>query len=117
MSDELLPPEFRDLAPFAARWALPTEQQRNRERLSSDMQDVRVFYEAMMARIEPILEHLNRFPLDRMSEPEKRLFYLTLSLAEVTPAVELFHQPGVVDGLDPSRFVAVEVANMTPRER
>ena len=44
-----------------------------------------------------------------MSAPDdvKRLFFMTLSLAEVAPAVENFGQPGVVDGYEYTRFVPV----------
>ena len=40
--------------------------------------------------------------------PEQNLLNLTLSLAEVANAVELFKtQPGVIYGFDPERFLAM----------
>ena len=45
-----------------------------------------------------------RVPFDEMPEDARNLFYLTLSLAEVAPAVELFRQPTVIDGYDVKRF-------------
>ncbi len=41
-----------------------------------------------------------------MPEAATRLMYLTLSLAEIAPAVENFGQPREPDTFDPFRFVA-----------
>lgn len=105
MSNALLPPQFRDLGPWLA-WSLATEQERNRKRLASTMQDIKAFYDAMLARMAEVLPYLDQFPVEALPEDATRLFYLTLSLAEVAPAVEQFGQPGVVDGYDAKRFIA-----------
>ena len=107
MSERLLPESFQDLEPFAAAWSLATERDRNRKRLSSSMEEIQAFYEAILPRMEAVIAYLNQLPLDSMTVDAQRLMYLTLSLAEVAPAVELFKQPGVVDGYDASRFVPV----------
>ena len=112
MSKNLLPEQFQDLEPFVQAWVLATETARNRKRLLSTMEKIQAFYNAMMPRMEAVLEYLSQFPLAKLPEgahtlPEEtqRLFHLALSLAEVTPAVELYKQPGVIDGFDPTRFV------------
>ena len=105
MSNGLLPNPFKDLEPFASGWALATERERNRKRLSSTMEELRAFYNAVLPRMEAILEYLNQFPPDKMPEEARRLFFLTLSLAEIAPAVELFGQPEVIDGFESSRFI------------
>ena len=104
MSKGLLPKEFEDLEPFID-WALAKESERTNKRMASTMEEIRAFYDAMLPRMKVILAYLNQFPLNQMPEDVNRLFHLTLSLAEVTNAVELFGQPGVVDGLDASGFV------------
>lgn len=107
MTTNLLPRQFQDLEKFIP-WALPTERARNRKRLASDMDEIREFYDTMLARVEPALEYLNGFPIDAMPEPEQRLLELTFSLAEVANAVELFKtQPGVIDGFDTERFLLI----------
>lgn len=111
-----LPEQFKDLEPFVSAWALARAEERHSKRLSSRMAEIEAFYQAMLPRMDAIIEYLNQFPADALPEEAKRLFYLTLSLAEVAPAVELFRQPGVVDGFDPSRFLPVEIPNMTPPE-
>src|SRR5437867_7518914 len=103
MSKGLLPKQFEDLEPFIG-WALAKESDRTRKRLTSTMEEISTFYDAMLPRMKVIFEYLNEFPLNRMPEDANRLFYLTLSLAEVANAVELFRQPAVVDGFDAFRF-------------
>ena len=46
------------------------------------------------------MSYIAQFPLDNLPPDAQRLFLLTLSLAEVAPAVEQFGQPQVVDGYD-----------------
>jgi hypothetical protein len=54
-----------------------------------------------------ILTLLDGFATEHVPPDVERLFWLTLSLAEIAPAVENFGQPGVVDGYDFVRFVPV----------
>lgn len=116
MSQRVLPDHFQDLEPFVNAWALATSAERQAKRLSSTMADIQSFYDALLPRMSAIIEYLNQFPLDDMPEETRRLFYLTLSFAEVAPAVELFKQPGVVEGFDPARFIPVHVPHMAPVE-
>jgi hypothetical protein len=100
----LLPEQFRDLEQWLA-WSLATEQERSRKRQASTMSDIKAFYDAMLARMEEVLPYLDQFAVEALPEDTTRLFYLTLSLAEVAPAVEQFGQPSVVDGYDAKRFM------------
>ena len=105
MSESGLPAKFEYLNQFLP-WALETERERNRKRLASSMEEIGEFYAAMLADAEPILEYLNDFPLSDMPAPEQNLLNMTLALAEVANAVELFKtEPGVIDGFDPERFL------------
>lgn len=105
MPEARLPEQFRDLEQWMA-WSLETEGERSDQRQASAMADITAFYEAMLARMDDVLPYLEQFSLDELPDDAKRLFYLTLSLAEVAPAVEQFGQPSVVDGYDIKRFVA-----------
>lgn len=104
MAKQLLPDAFADLEPYVD-WALPTERARNSKRLSSSMEQINEFYGKIFPRMEAVIAHLNGFSLDKMPEKEKRLLDMAFSLAEVANAVELFHQPGVIDGFPPERFL------------
>src|SRR5436309_2122415 len=116
MSTKVLPEKFKELEPFVDAWALPTSAERHRKRLSSTMEEIQAFYDAMLPRMRQIIEFLNGFPLNDMPEDARRLSCLTLSLAEVSSAYELFSQPGVVDDFDPARLIPVRVPHMTPGE-
>lgn len=103
MPEALLPEAFRDLERWMA-WSLATEPERSDKRQASTMTEIKAFYDAMLARMEEVLPYLEQCSLDEMPADARRLFYLTLSLAEVAPAVELFGQPSVIDGYDITRL-------------
>ena len=113
MTQQLLPSGFSDLEPFAD-WALAGESDRLQKRLASSMEEIQGFYSAMLDRIEDALEYLNGFSLDELPEPEQRLLNMTLSLAEVWVAVELYKQPDHPFGLDMRRFVPGEANSVPP---
>jgi hypothetical protein len=105
--DHILPKHFEDLEPFAD-WALASEVSRSRKRWSSSMEDITRFYDAMTGRLVAAIEHLDRFDIDALPEPEDRLMSLALSLAEIANAVEIYGQPGVPNAFSPERYVPVE---------
>ncbi len=98
-----LPGAFRDLEPFAG-WALPTEKERLLARESGNLEELQVFYDAMMERLPAIIEHLKQIPADRIPEDSERLLQMALSLIEVAIAVELYRRPEVINGFDRARF-------------
>ena len=106
MTQRQLPAAFAELEPFVS-WSLATERERTAKRHTSDMAAIRAFYDAMLPRLGEILKYLDDFPQEDIPGDVKRLFFLTLSLAEIAPAVENFGQPSVVDGYDYSKFIPV----------
>ena len=115
-SGRTLPEGFQDFEPFVSKWALPSERERNQQRLSSSMTEIQALYDALLPRMDEIIGYLNQFRLNEMPEDARRLFHLALSLAEIAPAVEFYKQPEVVDGFPAERFAPVEVPHMTPAE-
>jgi hypothetical protein len=110
----LLPEAFKDLEPFARDWALPTEEERLRRRLTSDMASILAFHDAMLPRMETVFEYLDRLPLYALPEDAQRLLFLTLSLAEVAPTIHFYKGPIPSDVLDPRQFQRRNVPHMTP---
>jgi hypothetical protein len=106
-TEKFLPAAFQDLAAFLG-WALAKEQERMQKRLASTMEEIVAFYDAMLARMEAIIEYLQQFPPDRLSLEGQTLFHLSLSLIEVANAVELYKQPRLPNGFNPARFVPIE---------
>ena len=90
---------------------LPTSVERNRKRLASSMDEISALYNALLPRLEEILAYLDQFSLEEMPQDALRLLFLTLSLAEVSIGVELFHEPKVTGGCDPARFVMTRDLN------
>ena len=99
-----LPAPFAKLEQFVDQWALGTERERNSMRLASTIEDIQEFYNAILPEIHDALVYLDEFPLDDMPEDARKLFNLTLSLAEVSNAVERYDEPAVPNGFDSARF-------------
>lgn len=107
MAEVPLPESFQALEPFRA-WALATERERRAKRLSSSMEEIQAFYDTLFPQLEAVVAYLDQFPLDQLPEEAQPLYYLTLSLVEVTSAVELYHQPHIIEAIEPTRFRRVE---------
>jgi hypothetical protein len=107
MSEQQLPEPFADLAPYLA-WALPTDRERSIKRQSSTMAEINAFYQAMLPRMDEILSYLAQYPPEQVPADAQRLFYITLSLAKIAPAVEMYGEP-TAEGLDALQLVNVDI--------
>ena len=113
-SETALPKGFEDLEIWVADWVLPGQQARSDKRLSSPFEAIQAFYDAILPQAQRILEYLDQRQLGAMSAPEERLLGLMLSFAEVTPAVEFYGQPAVIDGFSSDEFrVDEELPDLT----
>ncbi|HEY0747899.1 MAG TPA: hypothetical protein VGD63_14460 [Steroidobacteraceae bacterium] len=110
----LLPGGFEDLEPFAA-WSLSTETERITRRQTSSFEEIVAFRNAILPYLERIFSYLEQKPLDALQPPDRRLLYLTLSLAEIAPSVEYYRQPAVIEGFNASRFLPVEDSPLRPK--
>jgi hypothetical protein len=110
----LLPESFRDLEPFARTWALPTPAARSEQRDRSSMAEMTALHDAMLSRIEDIFAYLDQHQLTALPDDAKRLLYLALSLAEVTPSVYFYKEERPAHAIDPRRIQFWPVPNMTP---
>lgn len=93
----MLPSEFADLEPFAGKWCLATEPERLAERLSSSMEEMHAFYDAVVPRAEAAMAHLEQFPLHDLSGEDTNLLHLLYSMIQVSFPVEAWGQPNVPD--------------------
>lgn len=86
-------------------WSLPTMNGRMNRRGLSSAVELQAFYDAVMPRLKDILKYMGTFDYPNAPAEALRLFYLTLSLAEVAPHVELFGgNPKVPYSFDETRF-------------
>ena len=108
-SSRALPQDFSHLECWVGAWVLPDTQTRSDKRLGSSMEEIQGFYDAILPEAPRILETLDRLKLGELDPPEERLLRLMLSFAEVTPAVEFYQQPAVVDGFSSDDFRANEM--------
>lgn len=104
MTAALLPPAFADLEAFCPKWLHATEAKRNEVRISSSMDEIRAFYDAVLPRLEDIIAHLDRHPLDALPAPERNLLDLTFAFVDASTPVERFNSPIVTKLFPPQRF-------------
>jgi hypothetical protein len=89
----LLPSEFADLEPFAERWSLATERERWAERMSSSMDELQEYYDAILPRAEEAIAYCDKFPLDDLPDDAAQLLRMVYSFVIVSFPVELWRQP------------------------
>jgi hypothetical protein len=92
-----LPPEFSDLQPFVADWALPTRAQRYEARLSKPFDELVTFYDAVAPRAEQAIAYLNDLDIDDLPDDATTLLHLLYSMILVSYAVNVFKQNRIPD--------------------
>ena len=92
-----LPDGFSELEGFVADWAKPTRQERYDVRLSKTIDELAEFYDAIAARAEDAIIHLNRLDLGRLPDDATRLLQLLYSMILASYAVNVFKQPTIPD--------------------
>jgi hypothetical protein len=91
----MLPEQFAELEPFAEQWCLATEPERWDARVSSSMEEMQAFYDAIFPHVTEAIAYCDKFPLDQMPDDAVNLLRLVYSFIVVSFAVELWHQPHV----------------------
>lgn len=104
---QTLPAPFADLEPHIG-WALEREAQRTAKREASTVEEIRAFYDAVFPRMEAIVAYLEKFPLDALPEPERRLFWLTLSVVEVSNLTERYKRREAIRAVSPLAYHSVQ---------
>lgn len=94
-ADSQLPAQFADLARFAKKWDQPGTNQRYALRLSSTMDELQDFHDALLPRIESIRKYLDARGFAEYTEADLRLARLVFAWVPVAEAVEVFKQPRV----------------------
>jgi hypothetical protein len=97
MAVALLPPEFSDLEPWVAGWCLDSEPERYAKRVSSTMDEIQAFYDAVFPRAEAAIAYLEKLPLDALPDDAFRLLKLLYSLILMSFPVEIWKQPSIPD--------------------
>jgi len=98
----LLPTAFADFEPFAETWCLATERERWERRMSSSIDELQTFYDAVLPRVQEAIEYCDQVPLDDMPDDTVNLLRLIYSFVIVSFPVELWRQPYVPDTLGTS---------------
>lgn len=107
---QMLPDPFRDLEPFAAKYALPDRDSRFHHRVRCTMDEVRAFYDTVSPRADAIVAYLDRVPLSQLPPTDYALLHLMLAYVDASRVVEVMGAPDVHFGFDAARMHIVDVA-------
>ncbi|MBL4621076.1 MAG: hypothetical protein JKY89_01635 [Immundisolibacteraceae bacterium] len=99
-----LPEQFSALTPFAEKWAIDSEKDRRIMRMNSSQDELQSFYRTMKPILDDVVQYLNQFKLEEMAATEQQLLQMSLSLVEISVAVELFHNPWPVNAWPWDKF-------------
>lgn len=97
-------PDFQTLEPFVQEWGLPTREARLEKRLTTTIEDLRAFYEAMTPHLQGVIAFLDQWPLDKIPEEHRRLADTALMLCEIDNPVNKWRSNTLSDGVDPRRL-------------
>jgi len=97
MTDLSLPAGFGDLEPFVADWVRDTRDERYAVRLEKPIAETIEFYDAIAARAEAAMNHLDGFELASLPDPEERLLKLLYSMILCSYAVNVFKRARIPD--------------------
>lgn len=101
-----LPADFSELEVFVEKWALGTAKQRHTARLNSTSAELKSFYDAILPQMRALLAALDQYALGSLPEELHKLYWLSLSFAEVAPHIELYKgSVGVPFAFAETRFV------------
>ena len=93
----LFPEEFADLEAVGAPWSIGSDNERSRTRAGSSMEDMEVFYDAVLPRAHEILAYCDRFDVRNPPEEMRVLMSMLYSLIVVSSAVEAWKRARVSD--------------------
>jgi len=89
VSGASLPAQFAEFERFA-EWMIPSERERHLKRVASKIEHIKCLYDAMLPRMDEIMDVLKEYPIDSAPPPEVRnLYMLARSFIEVSHPIEL----------------------------
>ena len=108
-----LPSDFSNLESFCDKWLHATEARRNEARISSNMEQIKEFYDAVLPQFEQMIQFLNKKPLTDLGEQEENLLNLSFAFVEASTPIERFNSPIVTELFPPERFKIHEGSKST----
>ena len=103
MSEHLLPGKFLDLEKYLP-WSLEKERQRTEKRESCTDEEIKEFYSAVFPRLKDITSYLDTLPFNDLPPEATRLFYISLSLIEVSNLVERYKRRDAIVAISPLAY-------------
>jgi hypothetical protein len=105
MTSEVQRPDLSSLEDLVKLWGLPTTEQRVAKRVSTSIEEIQKFYDAMLPALKSIIEYLNQFPLSAIPDADRPLANATLALCEIDNSVSKWKSSTLEAGIDTRRMI------------
>lgn len=76
-------PDFSELSRFVSEWGLANSSERVARRANSSMAQIDSFHEAMLPRLEEVIDYLNTFAIGDIPDEDMPLAYAALAMCEI----------------------------------
>lgn len=86
----MITPDFTGLQPFIDHWGLESAHERIRNRSEANLSELQEFYDAIIPRLDEIIEFLNQFPVNEIPDQYKPLAYTALAICEVDDPIHMW---------------------------
>lgn len=83
------PPGFEALREYAD-WVLWTEAERVEKQVTTSVEDLAAFYHGVFPHLGAMYDHLAEIPIEAMSDEDRTLLCLAISLMEIANGVEYY---------------------------
>ncbi len=97
-------PDFSNLNQYIAAWGLPTVEERIVNRTTSTLDEMQKFHDAIVPRLENIINFLNQFPCEEIPAEYLPLKNTVLSLLHVDRPVNKWNKTILDEARDPRLF-------------
>ncbi len=104
MSGPSLPAQFSELERFLPEWAPTNEMDLIGKRMSSSVEEKQDFYDAVLPRIEEMLDFLAKYSLDDVPEDVANLIRLGQMFMDAAFPIENYGLPEHPDAFDVDRI-------------
>lgn len=104
MSNTSLPEQFTELERFLPDWAPTNEMDLIHKRMSSSVEAKQEFYDAVLPRIEAVLDYLAEFSVDDVPDDVANLIRLGQMFMDVAFPIENYGLPEHPDAFEVERI-------------
>jgi hypothetical protein len=88
-------PDLTGLEAFTREWGLDTAAKRLAKRAGSSIEEIRAFHEAIVPRLQELIDFLNTFPVEEIPAEYRALGFTVLAALETDDPLHIWRRPNL----------------------